>query len=585
MKQGLRRIDLLLGLALLALATAPRLASLGDARDGGRWILADGDSYYHARRIEQTIARHGRVPMFDAELSYPDGQRLQWHAGYDLLVAGIVAASCGTHPSRSCLLDAAVISTPVLGLLATLVVWLMARAVAGRWPGLLAASLFALYPFAAGSAAIGHIDHHVLEPLMVAAWCWALARQRALLAGLLAGLSFALFPTALLGVLCTAGALAVEPLFLRESARPALSFVGVALLTSIPIVLTGAYPDQLEPAATSWFHPAVLAAVLLVLLAGEAARRLLKARLAPLVAACVASLVVIVAAWRQLRTLLRFVETSDLWTGVVQLQSLASPLATVCLALLLGGACLALAVVAHRRAELGLRRAVLAALPLTLVGLIQIRFLMMASPLLALVVAAGLFELAADLRPRLAGQPARAQALGRALVAACALFAALPLLEYLRHGPPPAARWMRPTIRLLDRLGRTAASRPRGAVLSEWVWGHHVLFLTGLPTVASPFILSGRDPANQEARLALLSSDPEDLYRVMERRGSSYLLLGGDLDREVLAAGVGQSAPDRPAVTDLLGPGAKRWARLQLLDHEGTSRLFLLMSRRNEKSP
>ena len=75
---GRRRVDLLLGLLLLGLAALPRLSSFSQVSDGQGWLLSDGDSYYHLRRIEQTMARRGRVPMFDPDLSYPEGQRLQW---------------------------------------------------------------------------------------------------------------------------------------------------------------------------------------------------------------------------------------------------------------------------------------------------------------------------------------------------------------------------------------------------------------------------------------------------------------------------------------------------------------------------
>ena len=56
-------------LAILALGLWVRVGDPRRVRDGEHIQFADGDSYYHLRRIEQTLAAGFSVPMFDPWLS------------------------------------------------------------------------------------------------------------------------------------------------------------------------------------------------------------------------------------------------------------------------------------------------------------------------------------------------------------------------------------------------------------------------------------------------------------------------------------------------------------------------------------
>jgi dolichyl-diphosphooligosaccharide--protein glycosyltransferase len=546
--------------ALLLLALAVRLAPYPTARADGDWFLADGDSYYHLRRIEQTIERGGRVPMFDPWLSYPEGQRIQWHAGYDLLVAGAVALACGTTPDRPCLTTTAVVSTPLLGMLATLVVFLLGRALIGTRRGLLAAALFATYPFSAGSAAIGHVDHHVLEPLLVAAWLWAWARGHPTVSGAIAGLSFAVFPSALMPVGATVGGLAISRMAeLRRDPRPdwaGFRFALAATLVLLPVVWSGAFADRWEPAATSLFHLAAMLLGLGVLALIESCARWGATQRTALAALILLALLALALAWPRLEPLWRFGQTSGLWRGVVQQVPWGrGPLAAALPGLLVVGACLFTARNAARRKQPGLQLTALVALPLTLCGMLQIRFLMMASAPLVIVIADTLASAHKQLE-HLGRQPPRARRIARLLSAALALLALVPLLEYRRSARAPDPRLLAGT-RLLKRLARGDAPRPgaeRGAVLARWIWGHHVLFLAQRPTVASPFILTGRDRANVETEQALSAGGPAVL-RLMRSRRCDHVLTSSAL-LGARRGGAGASDP------------------LHLVDAEGSLRLY-----------
>lgn len=569
--------ELLALIAVLVAAAAVRLAPWRSARDGDAWLLADGDSYYHMRRIEQTIAAGGRVPMFDPWLSYPEGQRIQWHAGFDLLAAGAAVAACGIAPERQCMETAAVLVVPLLGVAAALAVFWMALALLGPRGSLLAAALFALYPFSAGAARIGHVDHHVLEPLLVALWFGALLRGRPRAAGIVAGLAFACFPSALLAVGATCAGLAVARLAqLRPASAPdasasgrpaererrtdfsALWFIGVTWLVALPVVLTGGFADRFEPAATSLFHLVALTFGAALLGAIELAPRLAprRPRAAALGLCALIAGIGAAAGSTWLLPLIRFGRVAGLWTGVVQQVSLGrGPLAQTLLAGALAASCW-LGWLRWRRpvppaaggrgpapAVADGRSLAVAALLLGLAGIEQIRFLMMASPLIVCVVAHATITLPRALARRLATAPARTRTLGALVGYAAASLVAVPLFEYLHGAPRPPV--FRRTARLLRRFGRRAdrAEHPPRAVLSDWTWGHHVLYLARLPTVASPFILSGSDRANVEARRALLGRDLDALLALMTRRRCRYLLITELFDPALAATSLGVVLP------------------------------------------
>jgi len=267
------------------------------------------------------------------------------------------------------------------------------------------------------------------------------------------------------------------------------------------------------------------------------------------------------------------------------------------LILLVVTACAASRLVAQGQGNRGMRLVSLSALPLTLAGVVQIRFLMMASALLVVVLAHLLIATERFLRSRLAREPARTRTLGRVVLGVMILLVVAPTWEYAtsigsRDRPSP----MLDGIRLLRRLGqRQKQGAPdrthhehheereeRGAVLGDWIWGHHILYFARLPAVASPFILGAdRDKANHLARQALLATRPTRLYQIMEQRQARYLLVTRLFSVDQAATAVGLPPPPRstrrPAAQALLETPPKGWSRLRLRDVEGNARLFELV--------
>jgi asparagine N-glycosylation enzyme membrane subunit Stt3 len=579
-----RRVWLPIGLHVLVLlvATGLRFSSFSTARADGDWLLADGDSYYHLRRIGLTIEQGGQVPMFDPYLAFPDGQKIQWHGGYDLLVAGIVASLCGNNSDHDCLTNVAVLSTPFLGVLATLCVLLLGRAVGGPWHGLLAGTLFAVYPFSAGSAAVGHVDHHVMEPLMVALWFLALCKERAVLAGLLAGLSFSIFPTALFPVGATVGALMIERVVQFHKNGPpnfvGVTFAWICFAVLVPVVWTGGFADSWEPAATSLFHLAVMGVAAVALTCAEVVGRFARQWRATLAGSAAFSVVVLCVAigWSHVSALFRFAKVQGLWSGVVQQVPLGTGVfAQILLVVFLLVVCTASFVLARKREAPGMRIAALAALPLGLAGLFQIRFLMMASALVVVVIAHVFLAIVRGLKERLANESRRTQWLGHAVMFGLAVLILLPVGEYFM--PRAKSQPLLSGTRILKRLGKKQHRLPLPSVLSDWIWGHHILYFARLPTVASPFILSGLDQANVEARRALLAEDPNTLYRIMDKHQSQYLLITGMFNPEAAARSLGLAPKEHPIAKDLMAKTLRDWSRLRLVDMEGDARLYELV--------
>lgn len=569
-------------LAVLALAALVRVSSWPHVHTAHGWRFDDGDSYYHLLRIEQTVRARGRVPMFDPRLSFPDGERIQWHVGYDLPMAALVAVRCGGAPARACLEETAAWSTPALGVATTLLVYALAQLLVGPWCALLATFLFAAYPFAAGGALLGHVDHHVLEPTCVAAWFLLLARRWHIAAGVAAGLSLAVFPTALLPIAATLGALGFDRLWrLRRDGRrdTALArFALAAAVTAVPVALTGAFPDRFEAASTSPFQVTLLggAALACLLIEWLAARPEQTPRARVGRALAIALGLFAALAWTlraALAPLVVFSRAAGSWTGVVQQQPLAhGVLASAILVVIALVAC-ALTVARGSAANTPALRALgLAGFPLSLAGFAQMRFLMAASPLIAIALAVAWSDTHDWLRRRTRDEAPRVRLVSGLVSASFALLLLAPLREYASGAPAP--RRFEDGIRVLERLDTRDHAAARTSILSDWKWGHHILYFTRFAAVANPFMLSGADRANAEARNALLAETPERLDAVMRARRSRYLLVEAPFDAVSLAQSLGRRVPRDPAAMALLASEITGWSSLRLADAEGGVRLY-----------
>jgi len=120
-------------------------------------VFESADPYYHLRLALYALEDFPRVLTWDPYLNFPDGSPTVWGPFYDLLVAGSAWLLGG---SRWTLELVAAWWPPILGTLAIVGVYDVARNLGGRRLGLRAAGLHALLPAAVITSRVGYADHH-----------------------------------------------------------------------------------------------------------------------------------------------------------------------------------------------------------------------------------------------------------------------------------------------------------------------------------------------------------------------------------------------------------------------------------------
>ena len=154
-------------LAVLALAFGLRSLTFPGVFVGeGEAILRMDDSQYHARRALYTFARFPRVLDRDTYLNFPQGANVPWPPLYDFTL-GAVARLFGRDASD---VPAVIAWVPVaLGTLTALLVYALARTVAGPGTALGSAAIFALLRASVIYTDVGNPDHHAAVALLGAA--------------------------------------------------------------------------------------------------------------------------------------------------------------------------------------------------------------------------------------------------------------------------------------------------------------------------------------------------------------------------------------------------------------------------------
>ncbi|WP_316968703.1 STT3 domain-containing protein [Candidatus Methanocrinis alkalitolerans] len=151
--------------AVTLLGLLVRLAPMRGALVGGDVLFYGSDSYYHMRRVLYTVEHFPSTLWFDPYLNYPKGMELLWPPLFDQLIAG-TALLLGAGSQRSVEMVGAIVP-PILGSLAIVSLYLLARALFGRRVALLSALFFALNPHHASASIFGRPDHHVFETFLL----------------------------------------------------------------------------------------------------------------------------------------------------------------------------------------------------------------------------------------------------------------------------------------------------------------------------------------------------------------------------------------------------------------------------------
>ena len=152
-------------LALLLLAGGLRAGTdVLVVSDSGVHLTVPGDPYYHLRRIVWSTRHFPRVLGFDRYLNYPEGGQVVWPPAFDWGIAAAARVSAGAHDLAASERLAAR-APAVLGTLAVLGVWWLARARFSPLAGWVAGGLLAVLPNHVLHSQVGQLDHHVAVSL------------------------------------------------------------------------------------------------------------------------------------------------------------------------------------------------------------------------------------------------------------------------------------------------------------------------------------------------------------------------------------------------------------------------------------
>ncbi|HEY7642923.1 MAG TPA: hypothetical protein VH814_24535 [Steroidobacteraceae bacterium] len=233
------------------------------------------DSFYHARRILDTVRDPSVFYQFDAKIHAPEGSLLPWPWGYDYLMARIVRVGLALGLSRDPMAILIWIPTAAVPIAIALLIVVARRLGLSTWPTALAALCLALAPTTQFLFGTGQIDHHYAEMIMVLAalaaglsWCaapndrWAPVRLAAVL-GIAPAIHNGLFilQVPILAVLFVRWLQGPVP-----ARRSLLTFAVVLLAVTTAILLPSlAFREgRFEFYALSWFHGYIAACTALV---------------------------------------------------------------------------------------------------------------------------------------------------------------------------------------------------------------------------------------------------------------------------------------------------------------------------------
>ena len=232
---------------------------------GDEYLPFTNDSFYHARRILDTVADPSAFYEVDMKIHAPEGSLLPWPWGYDYAMAWLVKAGTAIGLADSPL--AILIWLPVAAVFVSIGLMMLVARRLGLTDGLvvvagLAAAVSPLTQYLHG---VGQIDHHFAEYIFVLAtiacglkWLSRPVDQRAaIVLGIVLGMApvihNALF---ILQLPVLASLLVLWSQDVRTPLRAALAFAAALLLTTLAILLPS-LPFRLgmfEFYTLSWFH-------------------------------------------------------------------------------------------------------------------------------------------------------------------------------------------------------------------------------------------------------------------------------------------------------------------------------------------
>lgn len=138
--------------------------------------LLDTDSYYHLRHTQFAAEHFPSIQRWDVGTHYPLGERSP-HAGlFNQVLAALALLVGGGQPGEKTLLGVMAWAPVLLHVVATLLLFGLARRLLGLGPAVMAVWIFVLFPgLELPRTFLGFADHHAAEVALLVATAWGLA--------------------------------------------------------------------------------------------------------------------------------------------------------------------------------------------------------------------------------------------------------------------------------------------------------------------------------------------------------------------------------------------------------------------------
>lgn len=174
--------------AIVVVAFGVRVLPAWETVFGGESVnFLETDAWYHVRLVESQVRNFPWRVTLDPYAAV-GGQYVAIAPLFDTITAAIVVAWHGRGAETPAIERVAAFVPPVLGALAVIVTWALARRLFGRAAGLLAAALLAVLPgHFMDRTMLGFVDHHALEACLGLATVLAVVRGVAMPASAGAG--------------------------------------------------------------------------------------------------------------------------------------------------------------------------------------------------------------------------------------------------------------------------------------------------------------------------------------------------------------------------------------------------------------
>jgi dolichyl-diphosphooligosaccharide--protein glycosyltransferase len=131
----------------------------------GPWIKLTGiDAYFYMRLVDNLVRNFPQFINFDPYFIYPGGGYPGDIRFFAFMMAAIIKLFGGAAPAQQTVDTIAVYVPAVMGVLVIIPIFFIARALAGRWAGLMSAAAAAVLPGEfLNRTMLGFTDHHITE--------------------------------------------------------------------------------------------------------------------------------------------------------------------------------------------------------------------------------------------------------------------------------------------------------------------------------------------------------------------------------------------------------------------------------------